>query len=427
MSDTFQRERERAYAWQQLSSVFDAPDRAFAIHYALQRLNRDRSEPSPPVAAVAIRHIGTGNAHVFSIKREADIAGLDLSAALSADRMNALEYSLLFKFNDFLAAHPEHLFVHWYMRDDRFGFQALDHRFRKTQADLLVHLHGGRSVAAAAAFGFATGASPYPVRVPDAARIDLAHMLRQLYGIGPIGLSKLASRNGLSQAELVEGVDEPEMFERGNHTRLEWSSSTKARLIEEIARLAAQGRLQAGQAVAGGGANGSATARDGRPRIFINYRREDTEAAANWLHERLSVALGEDNVFIDTDDIPAGIDFVEHLRRQIESCDVFLAMIGRRWATLTDEAGRQRLADNDDFVRREIRAALRRDIPVIPVLVEGTPIPAEMQLPADLLPLRRRQSVELRSREFKADVERLIGKIREAHRVHLTAAIGGRL
>lgn len=428
MSDTFQRERERAYAWQQLSTIFEAPERAFAIHYALQRLNRDRTEATAPVAAVAVRSVGSGRTHVFSIKREADLAGLDLSASLSQERMNALEYSLLFKLNDFLAMHPSHTFVHWYMRDDRFGFQALEQRFRKAQADLLTHLQGARSVAAAVSFGFNGGSSPYPVRVPDGAKVDLALVLRQLYGIGPIGLSKLASRNGLSQAELVEGIDEPEMFERGNHSRLEWSTAAKARLIEELARLAAAGRLQAGSPLDGGAGRSSASAfRDGRPRIFINYRREDTEAAANWLHERLSAVLGEDNVFIDTDDIPAGIDFVEHLRRQIESCDVFLAMIGRRWATLTDEAGRVRLIDEHDFVRREIRAALSRDIPVIPVLVEGTPIPTEMQLPADLLPLRRRQSVELRSREFRADVERLIAKIREAHRVHQSQAIGARL
>jgi hypothetical protein len=426
MPDTFQKERERAWAWQQLSSVFDAPDRAFAIHYALQRLNRDGSDPSPPVAAVAVRHIGSGRVHLFSIKREADAAGLDLSAALPADRMNALEYSLLFKLNDFLAAHPGHLFVHWYMRDDRFGFQALEQRFRRAQADLLVHLHGGRSVASAAGFGFG-GVAPYPVRIPDATRVDLALVLRQLYGVGPVGLSKLASRNGLSHAELVEGVDEPEMFERGNHARLEWSSSTKARLIAEIAALAANGRLRADGALAARSGRSTHLERDRRPRVFINYRREDTEAAANWLHEILSNVLGEDNVFIDTDDIPAGIDFVEHLRRQIESCDVFLAMIGRRWASLAGESGRLRITDENDFVRREIRAALRRDIPVIPVLVEGTPIPTAQQLPADLLPLRRRQSVELRSREFRADVERLIAKIRAAHRLHQNQAIGGRL
>ena len=216
------------------------------------------------------------------------------------------------------------------------------------------------------------------------------------------------------------------MFERGNHARLQWSSSTKARLITELAGLAYEGRLQPSGNIGSGMAGGNAPPRtDGMPRIFINYRREDTEAAANWLHEILSSVLGEDNVFIDTDDIPAGIDFVEHLRRQIDSCDVFIAMIGRRWATLTDDAGHVRLSQNDDFVRREIRAALRRDIPVIPVLVEGTPMPSEMQLPADILPLRRRQSVALSSRQFKEDVERLIVKICEVHRLRRTQVTQG--
>ena len=423
MPDTFHRERERAYAWQQLSAVVQAPERAYAIHYALQRLRRDQTELAPPIAAIAVRHLASGEVRVFSIKAEADAAGLDLSGVLGAQKLAALEYSLLYKFNDFLAERPDHLFLHWYMRDEKFGFPALELRFKTVQSDLLQHLHGGRSAAAAAPFGFGGGngaSSPYPVRVPEAAKVDLALVLRQLYGIGPVSLRELASRNGLSHAELVEGVDEPEMFERGNHARLQWSSSAKARLVVEIARLAAEGKIQAGGGLAGASTGAPMHGRrDGAPRIFINYRREDTEAAANWLHELLSSVLGEDNVFIDTDDIPAGIDFVEHLRRQIDSCDVFLAMIGRRWATLANDRGMQRLADDGDFVRREIRAALRRDIPVIPVLVEGTPMPSEMQLPADLMPLRRRQSVELRSREFKADVERLIGKIREAHRLNL--------
>ena len=94
--------------------------------------------------------------------------------------------------------------------------------------------------------------------------------------------------------------------------------------------------------------------------------------------------------------------------------------------SLTDDTGRVRLSDPGDFVRREIRAALRRDIPVIPVLVEKTPMPSEMQLPPDLLALRRRQSVELRSRDFKLDVERLIGKIREVHRLRRTEVAQGR-
>src|SRR5262245_58493268 len=210
MADTIQRERERAYAWEQLNAVFQAPERAIAIHYALQRLRRDQADLAPPVAAIALRNIGTGQGRVFSIKAEADATGLDLSAALPPERMNALEYSLLFKFDDFLAEHTDHLFVHWYMRDEKFGFQALEHRHRKVQADLMQHLLGPRSVAAALPFGY--GGGPAPVHIRDERKVDLALVLRHLYGIGPVALRDLAGRNGLSHAELIEGVHEPEMF-----------------------------------------------------------------------------------------------------------------------------------------------------------------------------------------------------------------------
>ncbi len=409
MSDTFQQGRERAFAQQQLNAVFEAPERAFSIHYALQRL-RDQGDQTPPVAAVAVRNVGTGRERVFSIKAEAESAGIDLTGAIAPATLLALEYSLLFNLNDFLANAGDARFMHWYMRDERFGFLALEARYRKVLADVAAGLYGARNVASAVPFGYTSGQSPFPVHVPADQRVDLALALRQLYGIGPVGLRELAQGNNLSLADMIEGVNEPVMFAQGNHAHLAWSSATKARLIAELAVLARRGSIRPARDPAEGH-------RRSGLRIFINYRREDTEAAANWLHELLSQQFGDDNVFIDTDDIPAGIDFEAFLRSQIDASDVFLAMIGRGWATASDARGHKRLGSEHDFVRREIRAALARGIPVIPVLVEGTPMPGELQLPADLLPLRRRQAVELRSREFRQDVERLVGKIREAHKI----------
>jgi hypothetical protein len=400
--------RERDFARRQLAALFDAPERAYAIHYALQRLRRDETDLTPPVAAIAVHNVGTGEEQVFSIEAEARSAGVSLGAALPAAQLLALEYALLWRFNDFLAHHRDRLFVHWYMRDERFGFQALEARFRRALSEINAGIFGERSVAAAA--GFAASPGPFPVLLPQEGRIDLALVLRHLYGIGPIGLRDLAAVNALKHSDLIEGIFEPMAFATGNHAHLALSSATKARLIAQIAGLAGDGTVRAPAA-------SPAKRSGGAMRIFINYRREDTEAAANWLHEKLSQQFGEENVFIDTDDIPAGIDFVEYLRGQIDSCDVFLAMMGRGWATATDAQGRSRLMSEQDFVRREIRAALARGIPVIPVLVDGTPMPGEMQLPADIMPLRRRQSVDLRLREFRQDVERLVVKIREAHRI----------
>lgn len=415
MPDSLHRERERAYAQACLAAVCETPEHAFSIHYALQRLRRNALADAPPVAAIAAYNIGTGKEHVFSIKSAADSAGIDLSKQPQPAQMATLEYNLLFAFNDFLASHRDRLFIHWYMRDERFGFAALEQRYRAALSSISATLYGPRSAPAAAPFGFAPKPSQFPVRIDDDHRIDLALALRQLFGIGPVGLRDLAQANGLSLADMIEGINEPSAFAVGNHAHLSWSSMSKARIIARLTQLAHRGAIKPVR-------NAEELPRGKGLRIFINYRREDTEAAANWLHDLLSLEFGERNVFIDTDDIPAGIDFEEFLRKQIDGCDVFLALIGRGWAAVQDGQGHARITGEHDFVRSEIRAALARGIPVIPVLVEGTSMPTELVLPADIMPLRRRQAVELRSREFRQDVAQLVAKIREAHQVGLHKA-----
>jgi hypothetical protein len=73
-------------------------------------------------------------------------------------------------------------------------------------------------------------------------------------------------------------------------------------------------------------------------------------------------------------------------------------------------------------VRSEIRHALARDIPVIPVLVDGARLPSEIELPADIRSLLRRQSVEVRASDFNADCGRLIGKIGDTLRLQAARA-----
>jgi hypothetical protein len=95
-------------------------------------------------------------------------------------------------------------------------------------------------------------------------------------------------------------------------------------------------------------------------KIFINYRREDSIGTAGRLHDRLAVTFGRKNLFMDVDHIPAGVDFVEYLQRQVAACDVFLAVIGPNWLDAKDDSGRRRFDDPDDFVTIEIAAALAR-------------------------------------------------------------------
>src|SRR5215469_4681140 len=122
-------------------------------------------------------------------------------------------------------------------------------------------------------------------------------------------------------------------------------------------------------------------------KIFINYRRDDSPGTAGRLHDRLAQTFGRNNLFMDVDHIPAGVDFVEYLHSQVAACRVFLAVIGRNWLDAKDDDGRRRLDNPDDFVAIEIAAALSRDIRVIPVLVDGALMPKARDLPEPLKPL----------------------------------------
>ena len=143
-------------------------------------------------------------------------------------------------------------------------------------------------------------------------------------------------------------------------------------------------------------------------RIFISYRREDTDFPAGWLYERLADHFDGGQVFKDVDSIQLGDDFVEVITTAVGSCDVLLAVIGDRWLTITDEDGKRRLDNSDDFVRLEIEAALAREIRVIPILVDGARIPRAEELPASLARLARRQALELSPTRFDADTSRLL-------------------
>lgn len=142
-------------------------------------------------------------------------------------------------------------------------------------------------------------------------------------------------------------------------------------------------------------------------RIFISYRRADSAGWAGRLHGDLRERFGADRVFRDVAIAP-GVDFREHIEGVMDGCEVLLAVIGPRWATVTGPDGRPRLDAPDDLVRLEIERALgRSDVHVIPVLVEGAAIPAADDLPEGLRPLGRRNAVEITDLRWEYDVDRL--------------------
>lgn len=127
--------------------------------------------------------------------------------------------------------------------------------------------------------------------------------------------------------------------------------------------------------------------------IFISYRRDDASYPAGRLYDRLLARLPNNHIFFDVD-LDPGIDFVEAIETSVGSCEALIAVIGKRWLVSSDEEGKIRLQNPEDFVRVEIATALERNIRVIPVLVDGASMPRSNDLPDDLKLLARRNALE---------------------------------
>jgi len=146
-------------------------------------------------------------------------------------------------------------------------------------------------------------------------------------------------------------------------------------------------------------------------KVFISYRREDTQAMAGRLYDALEARLGTDRVFFDIDSIPLGTDFRKHVRAALDHCGVLLVLIGARWLE-GGRDGRRRLDDPDDLVRVEVEAALERRIPVVPVLIDQTVMPSPDLLPDRLAELAYRNAVRLDSGiDFRNHLARLVAGI----------------
>ncbi len=146
-------------------------------------------------------------------------------------------------------------------------------------------------------------------------------------------------------------------------------------------------------------------------KLFLSYRRDDLHghaaALVGRIYDRLSAHYGGENVFMDVDTIPPGVDFVEHLTLAVEQTNVLLAVVGDRWTELMRARG-----DEDDFVRIEIEAALGLSIPVVPLLVGGADMPKADDLPPALQPFIRRNAVPIDSgRDFNPHITRLIADL----------------
>lgn len=145
--------------------------------------------------------------------------------------------------------------------------------------------------------------------------------------------------------------------------------------------------------------------------IFISYRRDDAPGHARALALALNPVFGAERVFIDADDMRAGENFETRLGAAVRAARVMLVLIGPRWRGERED-GSARVFDRHDFVRLEVATALAAGRPVVlPLLLDGTPMPGAALLPPELRELPSRHALPLAHLNYDADIARVVQAI----------------
>jgi hypothetical protein len=142
-------------------------------------------------------------------------------------------------------------------------------------------------------------------------------------------------------------------------------------------------------------------------RVFISYRRSDSAGYAGRLYDTLKDHFGEDRIFFDVDTIKPGVDFEQKIKTELDSSSAILVLIGRHWLDAKDASGNPRLENPNDYIRLEVETALAKNIAVIPVLLQGVPVPSGKELPEKLYDLSRRNAIKLSDENWNSDLNLL--------------------
>lgn len=143
-------------------------------------------------------------------------------------------------------------------------------------------------------------------------------------------------------------------------------------------------------------------------KVFLSYRRADSQATAGRIAQFLDHVPAVDKVFLDVDDIQLGEHFEHRIGATLAEATHAFVLIGSQWPGPVTASGQPRLFDADDPVRYEVERALGGSARVVPILLDGTPMPRANQLPTALAPLSKLNAFALRTASFDEDMDNLL-------------------
>lgn len=216
MSDSeLSRIKERSQCRKQINEIYKNSIRAYLVHYSCQSFYQNPTGGSTRVTSIAIRNLKSAQTKSWSIHKSAELAG---QLNNIANNLDALEKTMLDGYFAFLEAHRDSTFIHWNMRDENYGFAALEHRYR------------------------VLGGAPFVLG--DDKKVDLARDLVTLYGrkyaphTSPSGrkgrLMSIVEINRIADKDALQGAEEAAAFENGEYLKLHQSTLRKMDILANI-------------------------------------------------------------------------------------------------------------------------------------------------------------------------------------------------
>ncbi len=143
-------------------------------------------------------------------------------------------------------------------------------------------------------------------------------------------------------------------------------------------------------------------------RVFISYRSSDGTDKATALARDLDSLFGQEQIFLDKEDLPAGSRWRDEIRSALGSGPILLVLITPNYLDACDAAGQRLIERMDDPVRTELEAGVAANAHVIPVLCDGVlQTPRREDLPPPFEQLAERTWRKLRAYDWRHDVGRL--------------------
>lgn len=225
MGAELDRVKARREAWKLVDDLYTSSANVYIVHYSCESFYENATGASLRVTSIAMRNLSTGQTKSWSLHKSAELAGLLESMDQHLDR---LEMDMLGGYFRELEHRSGSRFLHWNMRDENFGFFALEHRFR------------------------VLGGHPFELQADK--KVDLARVMVSLYGrnYAPHADSRgrkgrimsLAEMNRVSDVDALTGQQEADAFTAGEYYNMHRSTLRKLDMFANFFERAHQRKLK---------------------------------------------------------------------------------------------------------------------------------------------------------------------------------------